>query len=83
MYDYKCEYCTGTVKERLMGKEVFKYKKGFIMLENVPVGVCDNCKHRYYHASIIKQLDNVAEGNQQDIKIEKIPVGKYIYEVAS
>ena len=41
MYGYGCEFCEGTVEERLVKKEVFKHKNGFVMLENVPVGICD------------------------------------------
>ena len=50
MYGYKCEYCEGTVKERIVEKEIFKHKTGFVMLENVPVGICDQCGYRYYHS---------------------------------
>jgi hypothetical protein len=38
MYGYRCEYCEGTVREREIEKEGFKHKKGFVMLESVPVG---------------------------------------------
>ncbi len=83
MYDYSCEYCEGTVKERLIKKEVFKHKRGFIMLENVPVGVCDQCGYRYYHSSILKIVDEIAEGKRTTKRIEPIPVDQYIYGVAS
>ena len=39
MYDYICEYCGGTVKERLVKKEVFKHKNGFVMLETETIPV--------------------------------------------
>ena len=74
MYDYKCEYCKGTVKERLLKKEVFKHKNGFVMLENVPVGICDRCGYRYYHSIILQKVEEIADGKQVPKRTETIPV---------
>lgn len=76
MYNYRCEFCSGTVKEKIIKKEVFKHKNGFIMLENVPVGVCQKCGYRYYHSTILKKVDDIAEGRQQVTKTEIIPVAE-------
>jgi YgiT-type zinc finger domain-containing protein len=75
MYEYKCEYCDGFVKERLVKKEVFKHKSGFVMLEDVPIGICDSCGYRYYHSSILKKVEEIAEGKQAPERTEPIPVG--------
>ena len=74
MYGYKCEYCEGTVKERIVEKEIFKHKTSFVMLENVPVGICDQCGYRYYHSSILKKVEEIAEGKQVPERTEAIPV---------
>lgn len=74
MYGYKCEYCDGVVRERLIEKEVFKHKTGFVMLEDVPVGVCDKCGYRYYHSAILRRIDEIAEGKQAPERTEAIPV---------
>lgn len=74
MYGYSCEYCGGTVKERLVQKEVFKHKNGFVMLENVPVGICDKCGYRYYHSTLLKRVDEIAEGKRAAERTESIPV---------
>jgi len=74
MYGYGCEFCEGTVQERLVKKEVFKHKNGFVMLENVPVGTCNNCGYRYYHSSILKRVDEIAEGKRAAERTEPIPV---------
>jgi len=76
MYGYSCEYCKGTVTERLVKKEVFKHKDGFVMLENVPVGICDKCGYRYYHSTILKRVDEIAEGKQAPARTEAIPVAQ-------
>jgi YgiT-type zinc finger domain-containing protein len=76
MYGYSCEYCEGTVKERLVKKEVFKHKNGFVMLENVPVGICNKCGYRYYHSTILRRVDEIAEGRQAAERTEPIPVAQ-------
>ena len=40
MYGYQCEYCEGTVQPRLIKREVFKHRDGFVILEDVTIGVC-------------------------------------------
>ncbi|RLC16230.1 MAG: hypothetical protein DRI57_11550 [Deltaproteobacteria bacterium] len=74
MYGYKCEYCSGTVKKRVMKKEVLRHRAGFVMLENVPVGVCNTCGYRYYHSTILKKVEDVALGIQVPDRTEAIPV---------
>jgi YgiT-type zinc finger domain-containing protein len=75
MYGYTCEYCDGVVKEKLVKKEVFKHKTGFIMLENVPVGVCNKCGYRYYHSTILQRVEEIADGKRLPERTEIIPVG--------
>ena len=76
MYGYKCEYCDGVVKEKLVKKEVFKHKTGFVMLENVPVGVCDKCGYRYYHSTILQGVEEIANGKRLPERTETIPVAQ-------
>lgn len=75
MYGYTCEYCDGVVKEKLVKKEVFKHKTGFIMLENVPVGICNKCGYRYYHSTILQRVEEIANGKRLPERTEIIPVG--------
>lgn len=74
MYGYKCEYCEGTVRERYVKKEVFKHKTSFVMLEDVPVGICNRCGYRYYHSTILKRVEEIAEGKLTPERTESIPV---------
>src|SRR5437764_491249 len=41
MYDFSCEHCDGTVRERRVDREALRHKGNFVILENVPIGVCD------------------------------------------
>ena len=50
MYDFTCEHCAGTVRERRVEREALRHKGGFVILEDVPVGVCDTCGARYFDA---------------------------------
>ena len=77
MYGYKCEYCEGTVQERILPREVFKHRLGFVILEEVPVGVCDQCGYRYYHASLLKLVDEIARKQKTPKRVELVPVGVF------
>lgn len=76
MYDYTCEYCNGIVRKRLVKKEIFKHNNGFVMLENVPVGICDKCGYRYYHSTILRRVSEIAEGKRAAERTEPIPVAQ-------
>jgi len=63
MYGYRCEYCEGAVKARTVERESFKHKNGFIILEDVVIGVCDRCGNRYYSAAFFMQSMKSAQGS--------------------
>lgn len=73
-YNFKCEYCGGLVKKRVVKQEVFKHKDGFVIIEDVPIGVCSKCGYRYYHSSILHQIQEIATGKKPRERFEKIPV---------
>lgn len=74
MYNFKCEYCGGLVAERRLKREAFKHKDGFVIIENVPVGVCDKCGYRYYHASVLHQVQEIADNKKLGTRFAKVPV---------
>jgi YgiT-type zinc finger domain-containing protein len=73
-YSYPCEYCVGTVQPRLVAREVFKHKLGFVLLENVVIGICDECGNRYYSAEILHAVHEIATGKRKAERHEAIPV---------
>ncbi len=77
MYGYKCEYCDSTIREKHVKREAFKHKSGFVILENMPVGVCDKCGTRYYHSSLLHRVVEVAEGRVSPQKSEQVPVAQF------
>jgi YgiT-type zinc finger domain-containing protein len=76
MYGYQCEYCEGTVQPRTVKREAFKHRDGFVILENVSIGICDNCGNRYYSADILHGVHAVATGTKTAERTEQIPVAQ-------
>jgi YgiT-type zinc finger domain-containing protein len=76
MYGYPCEYCDGTVQPREVQREAFKHKNGFIILEDVMVGVCNICHNRYYSADILHAVEELASGGKKPEKMAEVPVGR-------
>ncbi|MBI1761811.1 MAG: YgiT-type zinc finger protein [Acidobacteria bacterium] len=74
MYGYRCEYCEGTVQVRTLERETFKHEKGFVVLENVTIGVCDGCGNRYYSAEILHAVHDIASGARLPERTELVPV---------
>jgi YgiT-type zinc finger domain-containing protein len=75
MYGDKCEYCEGNVEARTVDREAFKHKNGFVILENVTIGICNVCGNRYYSAEILHIVHDIATGKILPEKTEMIPVG--------
>ena len=74
MYNYRCEYCEGLVRSKKVNREAFKHKDGFVILEDVTIGVCDSCGSRYYSAEILHTVHDIATGIRPFEKTEMIPV---------
>jgi YgiT-type zinc finger domain-containing protein len=81
MYGYPCAYCHGMVQPRRVEREAFKHKNGFIILEQLTIGVCDVCGNRYYSADILHAVHDLAVGNTVPERTEPVPVA-HLPEVA-
>jgi YgiT-type zinc finger domain-containing protein len=58
--------------------ESFKHKNGFIILEDVVIGICDRCGNRYYLADILHAVDEVASGRRPPERTEAVPVAHLV-----
>ena len=74
IYGYRCEYCEGAVEPRTVERESFKHQNGFIILEDVVIGVCNQCGNRYYSADILHAVHDIATGKRTPERTEAIPV---------
>ena len=77
MYGYRCEYCEGTVRPRVVERESFKHKNGFVILEDVAIGVCDSCGSRYHGAEILHAVHDIGTGRQNPERTEPVPAGHF------
>lgn len=77
MYDFTCEHCGGTVREQRVDREAMRHKGSFVILENVPVGVCDQCGSRYYDALILRRVAEIGRGTAPSPQTIEIPIAPY------
>lgn len=73
-FGYQCEYCEGTVRAKQVEREAFKHRAGFVILENVVIGVCDACGNRYYSAETLRRVQSIATGKILPERTEQVPV---------
>jgi YgiT-type zinc finger domain-containing protein len=59
-----CEYCGGTIRERL---EDLPRKVGdkYALIKNVPAGVCRSCGMRYFSANVLKTIEETTHGRRK------------------
>ena len=72
---YKTVRLTGSQGER-------EVKIGFVILEDVVIGVCDKCGNRYYSAETLSRVDAVASGKVPPGRTEQVPVADAGEEVS-
>lgn len=77
MYDFPCEHCKGTVRERLLDREAIRHKGEFVILEKVPIGICDKCGARYYHASVLKRVAEIGRGKIPPLRTLEVPIDSF------
>ena len=59
-----CEHCGGQIVERRVTLHR-KSKGGYVMIENVPAGVCRECGTRYYTANVLKSVQESIRGRRK------------------
>ncbi len=77
LYDFQCEYCEGTVRERIIDREPISHHRGIAVLENVPVGVCERCGAHYYAASVLKRVESILTSPTPPGRTMQVPVEAY------
>ena len=58
-----CEYCTGQIVEKRVTLHR-KVKGDYVLIENVPAGVCVDCGTRYYTANLLKIIEESVRGQR-------------------
>ncbi len=68
-----CEYCEGVVHERRVRDDYWS-GDSLVIIENVPVGVCNKCGERYYSASVMEKMDRIAARRSRIKRTLRVPV---------
>jgi len=77
MYDFTCEHCEGIVRERRVEREALRHKGNFVILENVPIGICEKCGARYFDASILRRVAEIGRGTVPTCRTVEVPIARY------
>jgi len=62
----QCEYCGGPIVEKLIDLPR-KVGKRYILIRNVPVGVCKKCGTKYYAANVLKTIESSVCGRRKAV----------------
>jgi len=57
--------------------KALRHKVNFVILEDVPIGVCDKCGARYFDASVLRRVANVGRGSAATQRTIEVPVDRY------
>jgi len=68
-----CEYCGGEIVEKHVTMHR-KIKDNYILLENVPEGVCTQCGTCYYSANVLKTIEENLRGCRKASREVVVPV---------
>ncbi len=68
-----CEYCDGLIVEKIV--ELSRKVKGeYVIIENVPAGVCTERGTRYYAANVLKTIEETIRGRRKAEREILVPV---------
>jgi YgiT-type zinc finger domain-containing protein len=70
----QCEYCNGQIVEKVIDLPR-KVGDRYILIRNVPVGVCKRCGTKYYSANVLKTIKSSVRGRRK--AESKIPMDVY------
>ena len=72
-----CFYCGGEVEEQYMPREL-RWQDKWYILEDVPVGVCQQCGEKFLKPEVAKTIDRILQGGKAPLRTLEVPV--YAYE---
>jgi YgiT-type zinc finger domain-containing protein len=58
-----CEYCGGPIVEKRVTLHR-KVRRKYVLVEDVPAGVCTECGTRYYSANVLKTVKETLRGRR-------------------
>lgn len=71
-----CEYCAGKVVPRRV-RDDYWHGKALVIVDGVPVGVCNRCGERYYAAEVLERLAAIAARPGRIRRRIRVPVTRF------
>lgn len=65
------------VRERIVDREALRHKGSFVVLENVPIGICEQCGARYFHALVVRRVAEIGSGVRPSERTIEVPVAPF------
>lgn len=69
-----CEYCGEHIVEKIVDLPR-KMGDGYVLIKDVPVGVCKSCGTRYYSANVLENIEMIIQGRRKAER--EIPMAVY------
>jgi YgiT-type zinc finger domain-containing protein len=69
-----CEFCEGNTRTKTVRRQHWLDGKLYI-IENVTAEVCSECGERYFHATVLDQIDRLLQSNhavKQTLEVEVV-----------
>ena len=77
LYGFPCEYCDGTVQQKVVDRAPISHHRGIVVLENAPIGVCDRCGAHYYAAAVMKRVEAILKSDRPPARTLEVPVDSF------
>ncbi len=68
-----CECCGGEIVEKRVTLHR-KVRSRYVLIEDVPAGVCKRCGARYYSANVLKTVEESIRGRRKAQREVLVPV---------
>lgn len=68
-----CEYCGGIIVEKHVDL-TRRFRGKYVVVKNVPAGVCTECGTRYYAANVLKTVEETIRGRRKAKREVLVPV---------
>jgi YgiT-type zinc finger domain-containing protein len=69
-----CFYGGGEVEEQSLPREL-RWQEQWYILEDVPVGVCQQCGEKYLQPEVAKAIDRILHEGKTPLRTLAVPVG--------
>lgn len=69
----KCDFCSGELIPKITSID-YKFKDFWILIEDVPAEVCNQCGEKYLSAEVAKKIEEIVRKRPISDKFIKVPV---------